>query len=519
MRLIINQRHRRKTSAESKIVKRSSRNGRLRSDPKKIYTENVIIHFFIVSLLCGLHITFEMPALTISVGALICLIGYFTMAFREYTATKLRISPLSFYFLWYAIALGLCPAFLSLTYPLKNGLPFSVEIIELPNLAIGYVIFCLGSFAFHAGMALFRPAHTPVTYTGKHHPMIGLLTCLWIVGIIVRFVDLSFLGGLAGVLRWLPHGVLCSLALLPQSYIGLSKRTVSIFLVIGTLILVFIELREMSKAMVMFSLIPSLWRLVIGGGISTKLVTRAAILIVAYFVVVWPLVLKMRTYKNSNEDASVIQVFRSFGKDNMFAETFFNEATGRAVAIESIRAFSTRMFDPTPVGYIYQHVDQTGHLQGASLNYLKYAFVPRLLWPDKPSVTRGAWFTSYLGFSADEESSTTSTGISATGELYWNFGLPGVLLGMFGIGAGYGMLWALAREDPRSNPFAMLLYFMLIVKMPNMPEAGSVIVGIVILAILFVPIIFLTRRQFDLSYPHSPSKRRGRLVKLQKPPK
>lgn len=45
-------------------------------------------------------------------------------------------------------------------------------------------------------------------------------------------------------------------------------------------------------------------------------------------------------------------------------------------------------------------------------------------------VTRGAWFASYVGYAAREEDSTLSLGLGPAGELYWNFGYGGMVLGM-----------------------------------------------------------------------------------------
>jgi hypothetical protein len=103
--------------------------------------------------------------------------------------------------------------------------------------------------------------------------------------------------------------------------------------------------------------------------------------------------------------------------------------------------------------------------------YASYAFIPRLLWPDKPTLSKGSWFTVYLGFSPRESEATTSTGITATGELYWNFGIVGVISGMLLIGVLIGAVWRMAGADPRGQVLHMLLYTSLLVDIMNMPEA------------------------------------------------
>src|SRR5262249_19844214 len=80
-----------------------------------------------------------------------------------------------------------------------------------------------------------------------------------------------------------------------------------------------------------------------------------------------------------------------------------------------IQKFFERQFDPIPTGFIHGEVEKYGLLYGESMDYLAYAFIPRLFWPDKPAITRGAWFTVYLGDALTEEGATTSTGLSAAG--------------------------------------------------------------------------------------------------------
>jgi hypothetical protein len=127
------------------------------------------------------------------------------------------------------------------------------------------------------------------------------------------------------------------------------------------------------------------------------------------------------------------------------------------------------------------------------MRYAIYAFIPRVLWPNKPSVSRGTWFTAYLGAAAREEEATTSTGISATGELYWNFGVPGVVVGMCGIGLLYGILWRMAGANPRT-PLRMLLYVLVSIPgMVDMPEAVTVYGGILSQLLLFSAIFYVIR--------------------------
>src|ERR1700751_311682 len=103
-------------------------------------------------------------------------------------------------------------------------------------------------------------------------------------------------------------------------------------------------------------------------------------------------------------------------------------------------------------------VSRTGLQLGKTIADLYYAFIPRILWPEKPIVSRGAWFTTYVGSARSEEEATTSTGMTAFGEWYWNFSIPGVVIGTFLTVALFSGLWRLAGSCPIYKPLNMVLY-------------------------------------------------------------
>jgi hypothetical protein len=61
-----------------------------------------------------------------------------------------------------------------------------------------------------------------------------------------------------------------------------------------------------------------------------------------------------------------------------------------------------------------------------------YPFIPRLLWHNKPILDEGARFTLALrGDFGDTLNAGSSTAVTYPGDLYLQFGFPGILLGMF----------------------------------------------------------------------------------------
>lgn len=83
--------------------------------------------------------------------------------------------------------------------------------------------------------------------------------------------------------------------------------------------------------------------------------------------------------------------------------------------------------------------DVTPFQRGYTLTPLISTFLPRLLWPNKPSVDVGRMMNKEFKIS---DVADTYISPSHLGELYWNFGWPGVVVGMTLIGLLLGFLGA-----------------------------------------------------------------------------
>jgi hypothetical protein len=86
-----------------------------------------------------------------------------------------------------------------------------------------------------------------------------------------------------------------------------------------------------------------------------------------------------------------------------------------------------------------------------------YPFVPRFLWPSKPVLDEGGWFTVALGGgSGDAATVGSSTGITYPGDLYLQFGLLGVPFGMFVL--GLVVQWFTNRVSGSVEPRDLFVY-------------------------------------------------------------
>lgn len=129
----------------------------------------------------------------------------------------------------------------------------------------------------------------------------------------------------------------------------------------------------------------------------------------------------------------------------------------------SIFAFLKRLSVVTSVAAI---VSDTGrwvdYRYGETLVLAPIAvFIPRFLWPDKPSIAIGKEFgaTFKLVGSMDRE---TYIAPSFVGELYWNFAVPGVVFGMWLLGMSYRWYYQRYGAGDGFDPIRKSVYFTLL---------------------------------------------------------
>lgn len=112
------------------------------------------------------------------------------------------------------------------------------------------------------------------------------------------------------------------------------------------------------------------------------------------------------------------------------------------------QSFIERITLKNSINIVAERVGEDVEYQrGATLLPMVAVFIPRVIWPDKPDAAAGQVFNREFGISAYRDVYISP---SHLGELYWNFGWPGVLLGMALIGGLLG--WINARCDLSAQP-------------------------------------------------------------------
>ncbi|GAA4464012.1 hypothetical protein GCM10023093_13560 [Nemorincola caseinilytica] len=93
-------------------------------------------------------------------------------------------------------------------------------------------------------------------------------------------------------------------------------------------------------------------------------------------------------------------------------------------------------------------VERNGHYNGEASAPLIFAFIPRVLWPEKPTIEIGAWFALEIGvaaISAQTGRANNSINMSIPGQFFLDFGWIGVALGCLFFGAVLAMFWNAAE--------------------------------------------------------------------------
>jgi hypothetical protein len=157
----------------------------------------------------------------------------------------------------------------------------------------------------------------------------------------------------------------------------------------------------------------------------------------------------------------------------------------QGVAFSSLESFTQRVDGKVYVDIIVAGTDsgRVQRLGAESLWWFFESFIPGFLWPGKPDIVLGQRFNHEFRLS---ESQYTFVPTTQLGELYWDFGMPGAILGMAIIGAIFSWLSAaLLERTPLTVPrFMMLLmstYYLVVRFEDNIANQYSVFVRLMIL--------------------------------------
>jgi hypothetical protein len=216
-----------------------------------------------------------------------------------------------------------------------------------------------------------------------------------------------------------------------------------------------------------------------------KLVAFALIIGVFFLFVVFPLV---QTYRNVYYDvlgfrpdptiADMVKVAQGLQDRDDYKNLFDVVANfmNRASYFDSL----TMIVRYVPVVIPYQN--------GLTFQSLLFGWIPRAIWPGKPEINLGGYMMrAILG-----SRSVTNAGLTSLGDFYLNFGLVGIVLGMFALGTFRRAVYVYAKRSNENMFYSTIWIFLLFVTLVFGFESGvaSAVVAILRNSLFAVLIIF-----------------------------
>ncbi|MDX6692478.1 MAG: hypothetical protein QOF02_81 [Blastocatellia bacterium] len=192
-----------------------------------------------------------------------------------------------------------------------------------------------------------------------------------------------------------------------------------------------------------------------------------------------------------------------------------NDPTGEAMrniaytsmARTSLLSQTANIVELTPSTVPYQY--------GQTYSYMLIAFIPRIVWPDKPSANdANRFYQVAYGITAEEDLEFGSFGAGTLAEGYINFGWPGVVGLMFLLGIFFDWFqWTFLTESSgyllRGIGVALLPYFLAVEsQLGNYLGATLQRVGLILL--LMIPIV-----RFRKYHEQFGELKRARLIKTR----
>lgn len=259
-------------------------------------------------------------------------------------------------------------------------------------------------------------------------------------------------GTISGLIAVLPDLVIFTLGRLGAT--RHSRHVITVALGLALVVAIQAALFAYLRAEILLPIFALLTGLVVGGRSLAILRRRALIpvyLLIALFAVNFATLGKIRSIGGSGQ--SRVAAFRA-------ATT-----TDASDSTDDSRSIMVRLSTVNQLSQLGLLADKGGFLHGSTLAYLGFAFVPRILWPAKPKIAKGAWFAYQIGQANLRPDGTYGNSVNMTvpGELYLNFGWGGVVIGSYLFGALLAVFWSTAMFwTDTNNPLGTAFGFYLL---------------------------------------------------------
>ncbi len=178
------------------------------------------------------------------------------------------------------------------------------------------------------------------------------------------------------------------------------------------------------------------------------------------------------------------ELLMQYDDPNLYLGTGYASAWKRASMIENY-------------ALLLKYLDQTGAYWHGRYVWMLPALitVPRVVWPDKPVFNMGYWFA--INVYGQDPHVRSSTAITYPGDLYLQFGLPSLLIGMFL--TGIALRWVYERYGREGTSCSLFFYIFLLYQLVEYESdvafkvASTVRVFLIILGLSFLVFRFPRR--------------------------
>lgn len=254
---------------------------------------------------------------------------------------------------------------------------------------------------------------------------------------------------------------------------GRGSRSVRPILWIGLPLHVFLSLLTMSKSEVVLPLLLSAIGYYAGSGRAGVLV-RHLILIALLLSTLQPWVHHGRAV--ISERTGSIDLAGYGERLDILGEFFLSGSTAETEEQgDDVQGWWRRLNFSGPQSQAMELYDRG--FNNSSLHQAWVYFIPRAIWPDKPILT-GPGRDFYRLLTGNEEAQSF-LGLSIYGDLYWQFGWSGVLIGCCLFGWLLGIIASRALRAVRNQEFVMLPFIMMALELGLASPNKYVLNGII----------------------------------------
>jgi hypothetical protein len=142
---------------------------------------------------------------------------------------------------------------------------------------------------------------------------------------------------------------------------------------------------------------------------------------------------RQQTWQGENPDlAEQSSLVRGTAWISSAVEYWQDTFSGSRDLAEATSSATSRADFIHQVAHIYSMTPSAVHYQyGKTYSFFAVSFIPRILWPDKPTAgSANGFYAVTYGVSTEEGARTTTFGVSILGEAFMNFGWAGVVFVM-----------------------------------------------------------------------------------------